>query len=163
MEYTDEYFKVQEFTHAPAGECGLEMIGNAEVCEDVEAMVDWYQRVMDLRILKRHENGEDVVVYLTDKEHDPETRNTVLILQNARLDFEKTHMADHGPYISAIVYQAKHVQRAFEDALWAGMKELQAPEVDPLTGALTAYLREPCGGNVLMLREQFGTQENRET
>jgi catechol 2,3-dioxygenase-like lactoylglutathione lyase family enzyme len=155
MEYTDEYFKVQEFTHAPTGECGLEMIGNAEVCADVEAMVRWYQDVMDLRILRRYENGEDVVVYLTDKDHDPEKRNTVFILQNARQDFEKTHMAEHGPYISAIVYQARHVQRAFEDALWAGMKELRAPQIDPLTGALTAYLREPCGGNVLMLTEQF--------
>jgi catechol 2,3-dioxygenase-like lactoylglutathione lyase family enzyme len=155
MEYTDEYFKVQEFTHAPVGECGLEMIGNAEVCKDVEAMVEWYQKVMDLRILKRYENDEDVVVYLTDKDHDPQTRNTIFILQNARLDFEKAHMAEHGPYISAIVYQAQHVQRAFEDALWAGMKELQAPKIDPLTGALTAYVREPCGGNVLMLREQF--------
>ena len=163
MEYTDEYFKVQEFTHAPTGECGLEMIGNTEVCKDVDAMVEWYQRVMDLRILKRYENGDDVVVYLTDKDHDPQTRNTVFILQNARMEFEKAHMAEHGPYISAIVYQARHVQRAYEDALWAGMKELQAPEVDPLTGALTAYLREPCGGNVLMLREQFGIQENRET
>ena len=64
-------------------------------------------------------------------------------------------MAKHGPYISAIVYQAADVQRAFEDALWAGMKELQAPVIDPLTGVLTAYLREPCGDNVLMLREQF--------
>jgi 4-hydroxyphenylpyruvate dioxygenase-like putative hemolysin len=76
-------------------------------------------------------------------------------LQNARQDFEKSHMAEHGPYISAIVYQARHVQRAFDDALWAGMKELRAPHVDPLTGVLTAYLLEPCGGNVLMLTEQF--------
>jgi catechol 2,3-dioxygenase-like lactoylglutathione lyase family enzyme len=131
------------------------MIGNAEICEDVEAMVEWYQDVMDLRVLKRYENDEDVVVYLSDKDHDPQTRNTVFILQNARLDFEKSHMAEHGPYISAIVYQAQDVQRAFEDAIWAGMEELQAPGTDPLTGALTAYLREPCGGNVLMLREQF--------
>ena len=118
-------------------------------------MVQWYQRVMDLRILKRYENDDDVVVYLTDKDYDPVARSTVFILQNARQDFEKTHIAEHGPYISAIVYQAAHVQRAFEDALWAGMKELQAPAIDPLTGALTAYLHEPCGGNVLMLREQF--------
>ena len=155
MEYTDKYFKVQEFTHAPTGECGLEMIGNAEVCSDVEAMVDWYRQVMDLHILKRYENGEDVVVYLTDKDHDPETRNTVFILQSARQDFEKAHIAEHGPYISAIVYQAQDLQRAFEDALWAGMKELRAPHIDALTGATTAYLREPCGGNVLMLTEQF--------
>ncbi len=155
MEDTDEYFRIQEFTHAPSGECGLEMIGNSEICEDVEAMVEWYQRVMDLRILKRYENGEDVVVYLTDKDYDPVARNSVFILQNARQDYEKAHMAEHGPYINAVVYQAAHVQRAHDDAIWAGMKELQAPAVDPLTGALTAYLREPCGGNVLMLRERF--------
>jgi catechol 2,3-dioxygenase-like lactoylglutathione lyase family enzyme len=155
MAQISQNIRSMEFTHAPTGECGLEMIGNSEVCADVEAMVEWYQRVMDLRILKRYENNEDVVVYLTDKDYDPQTRNTVFILQTACLDFEKSHMAEHGPYISAVVYQAKNVQRAFEDALWAGMKELQAPEVDPLTGALTAYLREPCGGNILMLREQF--------
>ena len=80
---------------------------------------------MDLRILKRYEDGEDVVVYLTDKDHDPQTRNTVFILQNARMDFEKTHMVEHGPYISAIVYQAQDVQRAYEDASWAGMLELK--------------------------------------
>ncbi len=116
MEYTDEYFRIQEFTHAPSGECGLEMIGNAEICEDVGAMVEWYQRVMDLRVLKRYENGEDVVVYLTDKDYDPVARNSVFILQNARFDYEKAHMAEHGPYISQIVYQAAHVQRKTLDA-----------------------------------------------
>ena len=42
-----------------------------------------------------------------------------------------------------------------DDALWAGMQELQAPVTDPVTGLLTAYLREPCGGNVIMLTEHY--------
>ena len=155
MEYTDKNFRVQEFTHAPSGECGLEMIGNAEVCKDVDRMVEWYRRVMDLRVLKEYRDGDDAVVYMSDGDYDPEARNTLFILTNARLTHEKTHYQDHGPYISAIVYQAKDVQRAYQDALWAGMESLSEPAVDPLTGALTAYLREPCGGNAILLREPF--------
>ena len=155
MEYTDDTFRVQEFTHAPSGECGLEMIGNAEICKDVEAMSRWYQDIMDMRVLVEFNDDKDQVVVLTDKDYDPVSRRSLFILQNARHDFEKEHMTEHGPYISAIIYQAKDVQRAYDDALWAGMTELQVPTVDPLTGLCTAYLREPCGGNVLMLSELF--------
>ena len=45
-----------------------------------------------------------------------------------------------------------------DDALWAGMEAIQAPEVDPLTGLLTAYLKEPCGGNALQLTENFAPE-----
>ena len=69
-------------------------------------------------------------------------------------------MALHGPYISAIIYQATDVQRAWDDALWAGMEELQAPQTDPLTGLLCAYLREPCGGNAIMLTEHYAPAAN---
>jgi catechol 2,3-dioxygenase-like lactoylglutathione lyase family enzyme len=155
MEYTDEYFRVQEFTHAPAGECGLEIIGNAEVCEDLDASVGWYQDVMGMRVLEEFGSGNGRVVYMTDKDYDPVERNTVFVLQNAREDFEVAHQAEHGPYISAIVYQAANVQRAFDDASWAGMKPLKAPEIDPVTGALTGYLQEPCGDNVILLREPY--------
>lgn len=155
MEYTDEYFRVQEFTHAPSGQCGLEMIGNAEVCQDLDAMLDWYQNIMDLRIAKDYNDGNDRVVYLVDRDYDPETRNNVFILQNARTPDQRDRFEQRGGYISEIVYQAKDVQKAWEDALWAGMKELQAPALDPLTGAVTAYLLEPCGGNTIMLRERF--------
>lgn len=155
MEYTDEYFRVQEFTHAPSGQCGLEMIGNAEVCQDLDVMLDWYQNIMDLRIAKDYNDGNDRVVYLVDRDYDPETRNNVFILQNARTPDQRDRFEQRGGYISEIVYQAKDVQKAWEDALWAGMKELQAPALDPLTGAVTAYLLEPCGGNTIMLRERF--------
>jgi catechol 2,3-dioxygenase-like lactoylglutathione lyase family enzyme len=155
MEYTDETFRVQEFTNAPSGECGLQMIGNAEVCEDLDAMVAWYQDVMDMRVLREFGSGDDRCVYMTDKAYDADERNTVFILQSARHEFEKRHLAEHGPYISSIVYQAKDLQRAWDDALWAGMEALQEPAVDELTGATTAYLREPCGGNSIMLRERF--------
>ena len=64
-------------------------------------------------------------------------------------------MEEHGPYISAIVYQAKDIQRAWEDAIWAGMEELQSPKIDPVTGLNTAFLKEPCGKNVIMLSERF--------
>jgi 4-hydroxyphenylpyruvate dioxygenase-like putative hemolysin len=155
MEYTDETFRVQEFTHAPAGECGLEIVGNVEICSDIDAMSNWYQDVMDLRVLQEFDNGSDRVIVLSDRDYDPVARRSLFILQNARHDFEREHMQQHGPYISAIIYQAKNVQRAWEDALWAGMEELQPPAIDPLTGLLTAYLREPCGGNAIMLTEQY--------
>jgi len=155
MEYTDDNFRVQEFTHAPSGECGLEMIGNVEVCRDVEAMSRWYQDIMGLRVLEEFKSDSDHVVVMSDKDYEAVGRRSLFVLQNARLDFEQAHMAEHGPYISAVIYQAADVQRAWEDALWAGMVELQAPTSDPLTGLLTAYLREPCGGNVIMLTEHY--------
>jgi 4-hydroxyphenylpyruvate dioxygenase-like putative hemolysin len=155
MEYTDDTFRVQEFTHAPSGECGLEMVGNVEVCRDVQAMSDWYQQVMDLRVLEEFRDGDDHVVVMSDRDYDPVARRTLFILQNARHDHEREHMAQHGPYIAAIIYQARNVQRAWEDALWAGMQPLQEPAPDPLTGLSTAYLREPCGGNVIMLTEHY--------
>jgi 4-hydroxyphenylpyruvate dioxygenase-like putative hemolysin len=155
MEYTDDNFRVQEFTHAPAGECGLEIVGNVEICKDVAAMSRWYQEVMDLRVLEEFGKGEDRVVVMSDKDYDPVGRRSLFVLQNARMSFEKEHMAQHGPYISAIMYQADNVSRAWDDALWAGMQELQQPSHDPLTGLLTAYLREPCGGNVIMLTERY--------
>ena len=155
MEYTHNIFRVQEFTTAPSGECGLKMIGNAEVCDDVDAMVSWYQDVMDMRVLKEYGSGGDRVVYMIDKDWDPVERNTVFILQQARHDFERHHQAKHGPYISSIVYQAENVQRAWDDALWAGMEALKEPQMDETTGVLTAYLREPCGGNSIMLRERL--------
>jgi catechol 2,3-dioxygenase-like lactoylglutathione lyase family enzyme len=160
MEYTDDNFRVQEFTHAPAGECALEMIGNVEICRDVNAMSRWYQDIMGLRILEEFQNEADHVVVMSDKDYDPVSRRSLFILQNARHDFEQAHMAEHGPYICAVIYQAADVQRAWEDALWAGMVELQAPTTDPLTGLLTAYLREPCGGNAIMLTEHYAPSAN---
>jgi 4-hydroxyphenylpyruvate dioxygenase-like putative hemolysin len=99
-------------------------------------------------------------VVLSDKDYDPVSRRSLFILQNARHKFEQDHMAQHGPYISAIIYQAKDVNRAWDDGLWAGMEELQQPAQDPLTGLLTAYLREPCGGNVIMLTEHYAPAAN---
>jgi len=160
MEYTDDNFRVQEFTHAPAGECALEMIGNVEICRDVNAMSRWYRDIMGLRILEEFQSEADHVVVMSDKDYDPVSRRSLFILQNARHDFEQAHMAEHGPYICAVIYQAVDVQRAWEDALWAGMVELQAPTSDPLTGLLTAYLLEPCGGNAIMLTEHYAPAAN---
>ena len=155
MEYTDENFRVQEFTNAPSGECGLQMVGNSEVCVDVPGMKSWYEDIMGMRVIDEFKaNGYHEVV-MTDKDYDNVERRSLFVLHNARHDFEKDHLARHGPYISSIIYQAKDVRRAWDDALWAGMKELRAPEKDPLTGLQTAYLREPCGGNVLALTEPY--------
>lgn len=160
MEYTNEHFRVQEFTHAPSGECGLEMVGSAEICRDLEAMVKWYEEVMDLRVLDRFDADGNSMVVMSDRDYDPVGRRSLFILQNARHDFELAKMEQHGPYISAIVYQAKDVHRAWEDAIWAGMKKVLAPTMEPLTGLLTAYLAEPCGGNVIMLTEHYAPGVN---
>jgi len=155
MEYTDENFRVQEFTNAPSGECGLQMVGNSEVCADVPGMKSWYEDIMGMRVIDEFKSNGYHEVVMTDKDYDNVERRSLFVLHNARHDFEKDHLAKHGPYISSIIYQAKDVKRAWDDALWAGMKELQAPEKDPLTGLQTAYLREPCGGNVLALTEPY--------
>ncbi len=155
MEYTNENFRVQEFTNAPSGECGLQMVGNSEVCSDVPAMRIWYENIMGMRVIDEFKSNGYHEVVMTDKDYDNVERRSLFVLHNARHDFEKDHLSKHGPYISSIIYQAKDVKRAFEDALWAGMKELQAPRKDPLTGLQTGYLREPCGGNVLALTEPY--------
>jgi catechol 2,3-dioxygenase-like lactoylglutathione lyase family enzyme len=155
MEYTNDTMRVQEFTNAPSGECGLQMVGNSEVCKDVDVMKAWYQEVMGMRVLEEFRSNGHHEVVLTDAAYDKDERRSLFVLHNARHEFEKAHLKKHGPYISSIIYQAKDVARAWDDALWAGMQELQAPEMDPLTGLRTAYLREPCGGNVLTLTERY--------
>ena len=155
MEYTDDNFRVQEFTNAPSGECGLQMVGNSEVCADVPGMKSWYENIMGMRVIDEFKSNGYHEVVMTDKDYDNVERRSLFVLHNARHDFEKSHAEKHGPYISSIIYQAQDVKRAWDDALWAGMKELQAPQKDPLTGLQTAYLREPCGGNVLALTEPY--------
>jgi catechol 2,3-dioxygenase-like lactoylglutathione lyase family enzyme len=155
MEYTNENFRVQEFTNAPSGECGLQMVGNSEVCADVPGMKSWYEDIMGMRVIDEFKSNGYHEVVMTDKDYDNVERRSLFVLHNARHDFEKSHAEKHGPYISSIIYQAQDVKRAWDDALWAGMKELQAPQKDPLTGLQTAYLREPCGGNVLALTEPY--------
>jgi catechol 2,3-dioxygenase-like lactoylglutathione lyase family enzyme len=155
MEYTNDTMRVQEFTHAPSGECGLQMVGNAGLCNDVDAMKDWYIDVMGMRVLDEYRKNGHHEVVLTDKAYDRNERRSLFVLHNARHDVERSHSQEHGPYISSIIYQAKDIERAWEDALWAGMDELQSPGEDPLTGVRTAYQREPCGGNVLTLTEEY--------
>jgi catechol 2,3-dioxygenase-like lactoylglutathione lyase family enzyme len=155
MEYTNDTFRVQEFTNAPSGECGLQMVGNTEICRDVAAMKDWYVNVMGMRVLDEYKANGDHTVVLSDTDYNAKSRRTLFVLENARHSHEREHMAEHGPYISAILYQAKDVHRAYEDALWAGMKELAAPDKDPMTGLVTGRLAEPCGSNVITLTEQY--------
>jgi catechol 2,3-dioxygenase-like lactoylglutathione lyase family enzyme len=155
MEYTNDTFRVQEFTNAPSGECGLQMVGNTEICSDVEAMKDWYVNILGMHVLEEFKSNGDLTVVMSDSDYDADSRRTLFVLENARHEHEKKHLAEHGPYISAIMYQAKDVGRAWEDALWAGMKELHEPEKDSMTGLLTARLAQPFGGNVITLTEQY--------
>lgn len=157
MEYTNDTFRVQEFTNAPSGECGLSMIGYVEVVEDMDAMVAFYTRGLGMKVLDDRSEGDDRVVFLSDRHWDPEEKNSVMTLTTARTPEEKAGYEKHGALISSIMYQAKDVRRAFEDAVWAGMEAIAEPAVDSLTGALTARLREP-SGNEVTLREVFKGQ-----
>lgn len=155
MEYTNDTFRVNELTHAPSGECGLEMVGSVSICRDVAAMRDWYVEVMEFSLLAEYQEQGDHVVILTDKDYNPQSRRSMFILQNARTDDQKARFAKRGPYIAEIIYQAKDLQRAWDDAIWAGFEPLAELATDPLTGFKTAYLLEPCGKNTIMLTEHF--------
>jgi catechol 2,3-dioxygenase-like lactoylglutathione lyase family enzyme len=152
MEYTHQSFRVQEFTNQLAGECGLRMVGFVEIVQDLTRMSSWYQNALGLRELRRSGNGQTACVELVDCAYDAEERNTVMVLSTARTEEEQAVMADKGPYISAILYEAKDIEKAFEDATWAGMEAVQAPAEDELTGWRLARLREP-SGNLIYLRE----------
>lgn len=152
MEYTHPNFRVQEFTNQPAGECGLRMIGFVEIVRDLQAMTDWYQRALDLRVLNSNGNGSGRSVELVDKYHDAGERNTVMILSDASTDEEKASLAKTGPYISAILYEALDLDRAVEDAEWAGMEVVSGIGTDENNGVRMARLREP-SGNLIHLRE----------
>ena len=152
MEYTHPNFRVQEFTNQPAGECGLRMIGFVEIVRDLQAMTDWYQRALDLRVLSSRGNGSGGSVELVDKYYEAGERNTLMILSDAQTDEEKVSLAKTGPYISAILYEALDLDRAVEDAEWAGMEVVSGIGTDEHSGARMARLREP-SGNLIHLRE----------
>lgn len=154
MEYTHSTFRVQEFTNQPAGECGLRMIGFVEMVNDLTAMTRWYEDALDLHQVFSAKEGTGGVVYLSDQRFDAESRNTVMALATPRTDAERATLEQRGPYISAILYQAKDIQKAYEDALWAGMEKISAPGPDELTGVITARIQEP-NGNEIVLREAF--------
>ena len=97
MEYTHPNFRVQEFTNQPAGECGLRMIGFVEIVLDLQAMTDWYQRALDLRVLNSSGNGSGGSVELVDKYYDAGERNTVMILSDASTYEEKASLGQDRP------------------------------------------------------------------
>jgi predicted enzyme related to lactoylglutathione lyase len=152
MQYTHESFRVQEFTNQLAGECGLRMVGFVEIVKDLAAMSAWYQNALGLRELRCSGNGQSGWVELVDNAYDAQERNTVMVLSSALTEEEQAIMADKGPYISAILYEAKDIDKAFEDATWAGMSAVQAPTDDDSTGWRLARLREP-SGNLIYLRQ----------
>jgi catechol 2,3-dioxygenase-like lactoylglutathione lyase family enzyme len=154
MEYTDKNFRVQQFTNAPSGECGLQMIGCSEVVSNLDKMVAWYETALDMHIIESYEKDGNHSVYLGDRFYDPETHNSILVLKNAATDYEKHCLEKHGPHISSLIYQAENIERAHEDALWAGLEEISPIANDPITGARIAQFREPVG-NGITLREKF--------
>ena len=154
MEYTHPVFRVQEFTNQPAGECGLRMIGFEETVLDLDAMTRWYTEALDLHQMFAAKDGPGGVVYLSDRHFDADSRNTVMALATPCTEAERARLEERGPYISAIIYQARDVKKAYEDALWAGMEEVSPPDRDPLTGVFTARIQEP-SGNEIVLRETF--------
>jgi catechol 2,3-dioxygenase-like lactoylglutathione lyase family enzyme len=84
MEYTNDTFRVQEFTNAPSGECGLQMVGNTEICSDVEAMKDWYVNILGMHVLEEFKSNGDLTVVMSDSDYDADSRRTLFVLENAR-------------------------------------------------------------------------------
>ena len=152
MEYTDPHFRVQEFTPAPSGPCGLEMTGFVEVVKDLDRMLDWYQQAMGMKVISEKRDGKEGIIFLSDRHFDQKERCSTMVLTTPRSNHEKSGYDKWGAFISGILYQAQNVQSAWDDALWAGMEAVAEPKQDSLTGAVTAYLREP-SGNEITLRE----------
>jgi uncharacterized glyoxalase superfamily protein PhnB len=119
-------------------------------------MNEWYQKALDLRVLESDLNGSGGCIQLVDKHYDARERNTLMVLCTARTEEEKASLASTGPYVSAILYEAKDLDRAFEDAAWAGMEEVSSPAPDEWTGVRMARLREP-SGNLIHLRQAAST------
>jgi len=130
----------------------LRMIGFLEIVNDLQAMSAWYQKALDLRVLQSYENGSSGSVHLVDKYYDKSERNTLMVLSTARTEEERAALADTGPFISAIIYEAKDLDRAVEDGEWAGMEIVAAPATDELTGKRIARMREP-SGNLIELHQ----------
>ena len=103
-------------------------------------------------MLDSNGNGSGGSVELVDKYYDAGERNTVMILSDASTDEEKASLAKTGPYISAILYEALDLDRAVEDAEWAGMEVVSGIDSDEHSGVRMARLREP-SGNLIHLRE----------
>ncbi len=162
MEYTHHTFRVQEFSNQRAGECGLRMVGFVGLVKDLRAMSRWYQQALDLRVLEEFGDDSEGEVHLTDQQYDADERNTIMILRKPRAGREQERQSQVGPFISAIVYEADDLEKAFGDAVWAGMEKIDLPAMDPVTGVMSATLREP-SGNEILLRQARGVtvQEHR--
>ena len=113
-------------------------------------MSHWYQQALDLHVLKEFGDETEGEVHLTDQHYDAGERNTIMILRTPRPGREQERQDQVGPFISAIVYEADDLEQAFGDAIWAGMEEVDPPTLDPVTGILTATLREPSGNEILL-------------
>ena len=150
MDYIGDY-KVPDVEFRPVGIPGLQLFGATQLTENLAEMVDWYTRVLGLRVI--HGGVDEGIAFLADEKYSAE-RNIAMILAEPSQEAEKDLFAKHGPCISGANYQAVDLERADRDAVAAGFERVSELEVDPATGMRTSLLREP-SGNLVYLREMF--------
>ena len=138
--------------HEEVGHVGLQTLGHVQLCNDLDAQVEWYAEVMGQRLILDARSDNDGLVYLAD--HTYGSRQCVTVLATPSTDAERALVERHGPCISTILYQAGDVDQAWRDGLAAGFGEVSAPALDPRIGCRTGYLREP-SGNLVQIRERL--------
>jgi len=151
MEYVND-FKTPDVEFRPVGQAGLQALGVVQLCQDLDGQVDWYQQVLGQRIVHDARSNNDGLVYLADYSY--EDRQCVNVLATPSHPAEHELLAQHGPCISSVLYQATDVDMAYADAVSAGFEGLDAPALDDRLGVRTGYLREP-SGNLIQVRERL--------
>ncbi len=149
MEYVND-FKTPDVEFRPVGHVGLQTLGAVQLCRDLDSQVEWYQDVLGLRTVLDARSDNDGLVYLADPAYP--ARRCVNVLATPGTDAEQAMMAEHGPVISSILYEAADVDQAWADAVAAGFGAISAPAPDDRIGVRTGYLREP-SGNIVQVRE----------
>lgn len=132
----------------------LRMFGPTILVKDLEAQEKFYHDVMGFKTAFKNVEDNKGIIYLIDERYDEASNNIALQLKTPSIDAEKDLFEKYGPYISTISYLSGDVEFAYERAIRAEFEPISAPAVDPLTGALTAWIREP-NGNIIEVREDW--------
>jgi catechol 2,3-dioxygenase-like lactoylglutathione lyase family enzyme len=132
----------------------LRMFGPVILCRDLGAQEKFYQDVMGFKSAFRNVTDNQGVIYMIDTRYNVDDNNIAIQLKTPTIAPEKALFEKYGPYISTIAYLSGDVEFAYQRALRAEFESISAPAVDELSGAETAWLREP-NGNLIEIREEW--------
>jgi catechol 2,3-dioxygenase-like lactoylglutathione lyase family enzyme len=124
------------------------------LCKDLGAQEKFYQEVLGFKTAFKNVRDNHGVIYMIDKRYNVDNNNIALQLKTPCIAPEKKFFEKYGPYISTISYLSGDVEFAYKRALRADFESISAPAPDELTGAMTAWLREP-NGNLIEIREEW--------